>query len=41
MLSLPSSRSMMWLGVLLFPLGLLLLVLLPLMDRGEKSRARW
>jgi hypothetical protein len=31
---------MMWLGVVLFPLGLLLLVLLPLVDR-EKTRSQW
>lgn len=34
------SRSMMLLGVLLFPVGLLLLVLLPLLP-SERSRVDW
>ena len=33
-------RSMMLLGLLLFPLGLLLLLLLPIVDK-EKPRVRW
>jgi hypothetical protein len=32
---LASSRKVMWLGVILFPVGLLLMVLLPLMARDE------
>jgi hypothetical protein len=37
---LASSRTMMWLGVILFPVGLLLVVLLPLMSRAG-PRHRW
>jgi hypothetical protein len=36
----PVSRSLVVLSVILFPIGLLLMVLLPLVD-ADKGKVRW